>query len=92
MYDFGSGLGGNAIQFLIEHERIGFAEAVRLLAKKHGIEIEFAKRYISYLKEHGFTVDHKIIYVSDLVNFIQILNDFARNIKSYLLMNQSEIY
>ena len=38
-YDFGSGQGGNAIQFLIEHERIGFAEAVRLLAKKYGIEI-----------------------------------------------------
>jgi DNA primase len=38
-YDFGSGQGGNAIQFLIEHERISFVEAVRLLAKKYGIEI-----------------------------------------------------
>ena len=31
-YDFGSGQGGNAIDFLIEYERISFVEAVRYLA------------------------------------------------------------
>ena len=38
-YDFGSGQGGNAIDFLIEYERISFVEAVRSLAKKYNIEI-----------------------------------------------------
>ena len=38
-YDFGSGQGGNAVQFLIEYEKISFAEAVRSLAEKHNIEI-----------------------------------------------------
>ena len=38
-YDFGSGQGGNAIDFLIEYERISFVEAVRSLAKKYNIDI-----------------------------------------------------
>jgi DNA primase len=38
-YDFGSGQGGNAIQFIIEYEKISFSEAVRSLAEKHNIEI-----------------------------------------------------
>ena len=38
-YDFGSGQGGNAVQFLVEYEKISFPEAVRSLAEKYGIEI-----------------------------------------------------
>ena len=38
-YDFGSAQGGNAVQFLMEYEKISFAEAVRSLAEKYGIEI-----------------------------------------------------
>ena len=38
-YDFGSAQGGNAVQFLIEYEKISFPEAVRSLAEKYGIEI-----------------------------------------------------
>ena len=38
-YDFGSAQGGNAVQFLIEYEKISFIEAVRSLAEKYGIEI-----------------------------------------------------
>ena len=38
-YDFGSGQGGNAVQFLIEYEKISFSEAIRSLADKHNIEI-----------------------------------------------------
>ena len=37
-YDFGSGQGGNAIQFIIEFEKISFGEAVKLICEKHGIE------------------------------------------------------
>ena len=38
-YDFGSGQGGNAVQFLIEYEKISFSEAIRSLAEKYNIEI-----------------------------------------------------
>lgn len=38
-YDFGSAQGGNAVQFLVEYEKISFPEAVRSLAEKYGIEI-----------------------------------------------------
>ena len=34
-YDFGSAQGGNAVQFLIEYEKISFPEAIRSLAEKY---------------------------------------------------------
>ncbi|MDX1667559.1 MAG: DNA primase, partial [Saprospiraceae bacterium] len=37
---FGCGRGGDAIQFLIEHEGYNYPEALRYLAKKYGIEVE----------------------------------------------------
>lgn len=38
--DFSSGKGGNAISFLMEHEKYTYPEAIRYLAKKYNIEIE----------------------------------------------------
>ena len=38
--DFSSGKGGDAITFVIEHEKMSYAEALRYLAKKYGIEIK----------------------------------------------------
>lgn len=37
---FGCGKGGDAVQFLIEHEHFSFAEALQYLAKKYNIEVE----------------------------------------------------
>lgn len=37
---FGCGASGNAIGFLMEHEKYSFVEAIRWLAQKYGIEIE----------------------------------------------------
>ncbi len=39
--------------------------------QKHKIEIEFAKRNISYLSDSGYEIKHKIINISDLVNILQ---------------------
>ena len=39
--------------------------------QKHKIEIEFAKRNISYLSDCGYEIKHKIINISDLVNILQ---------------------
>ncbi|GIX29842.1 MAG: hypothetical protein KatS3mg124_0314 [Porticoccaceae bacterium] len=36
---FGCGAGGNAIGFLMEHDRLGFVEAVEQLARRLGIEV-----------------------------------------------------
>ena len=38
--DFSSGKGGDAITFVMEHEGIGYLEAIRYLAKKYGVEVK----------------------------------------------------
>lgn len=38
--DFSSGKGGNVVDFLMEHEKLSFPEALRWLAAKYNIEIE----------------------------------------------------
>ena len=38
--DFSSGKGGSAINFLMEHEKFTYPEALKWLAKKYGIEVE----------------------------------------------------
>ncbi|HEY9559561.1 MAG TPA: DNA primase [Anseongella sp.] len=37
---FGCGKGGNAVDFVMEHEKYSYPEAIRFLAKKYGIELE----------------------------------------------------
>ncbi len=36
---FGCGKGGNAVTFLMEHESISYPEALKMVAKKYGIEV-----------------------------------------------------
>ncbi len=38
--DFSSGKAGDAITFIMEHERMSYLEAIRYLANKYGIELE----------------------------------------------------
>lgn len=40
---FGCGAGGDAIRFVMEHEKISFAEAVRTICQQHGIELKEQK-------------------------------------------------
>ena len=45
-YCFGCGAGGNVITFIMEYENYTFAEAVRLLAERAGVdipEVEYSK-------------------------------------------------
>ena len=42
---FSCGAHGDAIEFLIRHERMSFFEAVAWLGKKYGIDVEGAERY-----------------------------------------------
>ena len=38
--DFSSGKAGDAFTFVMEHEKLSYAEAIRYLAKKYGVEIK----------------------------------------------------
>lgn len=41
---FGCGKGGNPVQFMMEHEKLSFIEAIRWLASKYNIELEETER------------------------------------------------
>lgn len=53
---FGCGKSGNSISFLMEHEKLGYAEALRWLAKKYNIEIQETEVDPEY-KERQQTAD-----------------------------------
>src|SRR5690554_2048259 len=38
-YCFGCGAGGNAIGFIMDHDHLGFPEAVETLARRAGVEV-----------------------------------------------------
>jgi DNA primase len=49
--DFSSGIGGNAITFVMEYEKIDFRDAVKLIAEEHRLDIsEYTKNY-NYSKD-----------------------------------------
>jgi len=71
--------------------------------QKHSIEIEFAKRNISYLTDFGFNIKHQIIDISDLVNILESSltnNDIEvpeghyldENMKSTFVPNRNAIF
>ena len=37
---FGCGKGGNAVTFVMEHENVTYPEALKIVAKKYGIEVQ----------------------------------------------------
>jgi DNA primase len=38
---FGCGISGDAIKFVMEHERLNFSDAVIAIAEKHGVKVEY---------------------------------------------------
>jgi len=80
-YDFGSGQGGNAVQFLIEYEKISFSEAIRSLAEKNNIEI------IEVGDEQQSNLYDKLYEIHNLTN-IFFINNLSSNkgmkAKSYM--------
>jgi DNA primase len=48
---FSSGIGGNAVSFLMEHEKLSYPEALRYLARKYNIEIEEQELTAEEIKE-----------------------------------------
>ncbi|HSR39412.1 MAG TPA: DNA primase, partial [Phnomibacter sp.] len=63
---FGCGKSGNAISFVMEHEKLGYPEALRWLARKYNIEIQETETDPEY-KERQATADS-----------LYIINQFAQ--------------
>ncbi len=64
---FGCGKGGNPVQFLMEHEKLSFVEAIRWLAKKYNIELEETEQTEEELQK------------IDARESLYIVNDFVKS-------------
>ena len=76
--DFSSGKGGNAVSFVMEHEKFTYPEAIRYLAKKYNIEIE----------ETELTNEEK--EVANEKESLFLVSEFAANYFHDVLLNQEE--
>jgi DNA primase len=69
--DFSSGKGGDAFTFVMEHEKLSYAEAIRYLAKKYGVEIKEDRSQAASKEEQS---EREGLYI--LMNFAK---DFYKN-------------
>ena len=76
--DFSSGKGGDAFTFVMEHEKLSYAEAIRYLAKKYGVEIKEVRISDENRAEQS---EREGLY---------ILMNFAKDYYKNLLMNTEE--
>ncbi|GFR75433.1 DNA primase [Elysia marginata] len=76
--DFSSGKGGNAISFLIEHERVSYVEAIKYLAKKYGIEVE--ERELTEKEKQDSKISQSLL----------VINGFAQEFFENTLWNSQE--
>lgn len=70
--DFSSGKGGDAFTFVMEHEKLSYAEAIRYLAKKYGVEIKEDRQSDESIAEQS---EREGLYI--LMNFAK---DYYKNI------------
>lgn len=75
---FGCGQGGNAVQFLMEHEQLTFPESIRFLAKRYGIELEETATSEEYKEEQK------------LNDSLYVVNEFANEYYQKLLKETDE--
>jgi DNA primase len=75
---FGCGRSGNAIGFIMEHEKYTYVEALRWLAQKYNVEIE----------ESIVSPEQQLIRQS--AESLFIINNFAQEFFSNVLMNTEE--
>lgn len=75
---FGCGKSGNAISFIMEHEKYSYAEALKWLAAKYGIEVE----------ETFVSQEQKDLYQT--ADSLFIINNFAEKFFTNTLFNTDE--
>lgn len=71
---FGCGAGGNAVKFIMEHEKYSYPEALRFLAKKYNIAIEEDKQSDEDTRSES---EHQSMYV--VLSYAQ--QHFAKNLR-----------
>lgn len=75
---FGCGKAGNAVNFIMEHEKYSYPEALRYLAQKYNIEIEEEEQ-----------TPERIAELNEMESMFS-LNAFAQKYFSYKLFNSDE--
>lgn len=75
---FGCGASGNAIKFLMEHEKYSYVEALRWLAQKYDVAVEETE------------VSAEVKQQQQLADSLYIINNFAREYFSDTLLNTDE--
>jgi DNA primase len=75
---FGCGVSGNAIKFLMEHEKYSYVEALRWLAQKYDVAVEETE------------VSAEVKQQQQLADSLYIINNFAREYFADTLMNTEE--
>src|SRR6056297_1998109 len=65
---FGCGKGGNAINFIMEHEKLSFIDAVKQLANRYGIQLEWQNKKTSSVNQtiYDLHVKAKNFYAKQL--------------------------
>ncbi|GAA4304876.1 DNA primase [Compostibacter hankyongensis] len=75
---FGCGRSGNAIGFIMEHEKYSYVEAIRWLAQKYNIEVEETE------------LSPEIVAQRQLAESLHIVNEFAQEYFSHTLFETEE--
>ena len=75
---FGCGKGGNSVNFIMEHENLGYPEALKWLAKKYHIEVV----------EHEDSEEEK--QLNDERESLMIVSGFAQKYFTNFLWNENE--
>jgi DNA primase, catalytic core len=75
---FSCGEGGGPVHFVMKHEQLSYAEALKFLAKKYGIEVKEAELSEEQKQEQG---DRESMF---------ILNSYAQKTFSRILLNDPE--
>lgn len=75
---FGCGASGNAIKFLMEHEKYSYVEALRWLAQRYDVTVEETE------------VSAEVRQQQQLADSLYIINNFAREYFSNTLFNTDE--
>lgn len=75
---FGCGVSGNAIKFIMEHEKYSYVEALRWLAQKYDVTVEETE------------VSAEVKQQQQLADSLYIINNFAREYFADTLLNTEE--
>lgn len=75
---FGCGVSGNAIKFLMEHEKYSYVEALRWLAQRYDVAVEETE------------TSPEVKQQQQMADSLYIINNFAREYFSDILLNSEE--